>query len=73
MLGVDNGKDWWVEQTHLLSDVGVEFIRFRGDWKQMFVNHRSWLNDSGWRGLEIDGCENSWVRNCVFEDMNWPM
>jgi len=73
MLGVDNGTDWWVEQTHLLSEVGVEFIRFRGNWKQKFVHHRSWLDDSGWRGLEIDGCENSWVRNCVFEDMNWPL
>jgi hypothetical protein len=73
MIDVDAGRDWRVEEIHLLKEIGIENICFRGAWKEKFVHHRSWQDDSGWRGLVMNGCEDSWIRNCVFEDMNWAI
>lgn len=73
MIDVDAGGDWNVEGIRFLSEIGIENICFRGAWKGKFVHHRSWRDDSGCRGLAMQGCENSWIRNCVFEDMNWPI
>jgi len=73
MIDVDDAGDWTVEEASFLREIGVENLRFRGGWKEHFLHHRSWRDDSAWRGLDMRGCENSWIRNCVFEDMNWPL
>ncbi len=73
MIDVDDTGDWTVEEASFLREIGVENLRFRGGWKEHFLHHRSWRDDSAWRGLDMRGCENSWIRNCVFEDMNWPL
>lgn len=73
MIGVDNIGDWRVEEARFISGIGIESLRFRGAWKGIFVHHRSWQDDSAWRGIQMTRCQNSWIRNCVFEDMNWPI
>ncbi|MES2308393.1 MAG: DUF4955 domain-containing protein [Verrucomicrobiota bacterium] len=73
MIDVDSQGDWTVSTTSFISQVGVENLRFRGAWKEEFHHHRDWHHDSGWRGLVMFHCEESWIRNCVFENMNWPI
>jgi hypothetical protein len=73
MIPVDDKGDWSVQEVTFISNVGFEGIRFKGNWKEKFVHHRSWRDDSAWRGLVITGVENGWVRECTFEDMNWAL
>jgi hypothetical protein len=73
MTAIDEQGDWSVQEVTFISNIGFENLRFKGNWKEGFVHHRSWRDDSAWRGLLMTGVENSWVRHCVFEDMNWAL
>ncbi|MBL8992456.1 MAG: hypothetical protein JNM63_03895, partial [Spirochaetia bacterium] len=73
MIAIDDSGAWDAQEVKFLSNIGFENLRFRGAWKDKFVHHRSWLDDSGWRGLQMVGVENSWVDQCVFENMNWAL
>lgn len=72
MTPIDAADKWAVKNCNFISDIGVEDLCFQGAWKGDFKHHRSWLDDSGWRGMSWSGVENSWIRRCVFSDMNWP-
>lgn len=73
MIPIGDPTAWDAQEVKFISNVGFENLRFRGAWKGKFVHHRSWLDDSGWRGLQMVGVENSWIDQCVFEDMNWAL
>ncbi|MBN8215848.1 MAG: DUF4955 domain-containing protein [Spirochaetes bacterium] len=73
MIAVDDKGDWSVQEMNFISNVGFEGLRFRGNWKEKFVHHRSWRDDSAWRGIVMTGVENAWVRSCTFEDMCWAL
>jgi len=73
MIPVDQGSDWLIQEANFISNIGIEDIAFRGAWQESFKHHRSWRDDSAWRGIICSGVENSWIRRCSFQDMNWPI
>lgn len=73
LTATDELGDWMIQEVTFISNVGFENIHFRGNWNENFKHHRSWRDDSAWRGLLISGLENGWIRNCVFENYNWAV
>lgn len=64
---------WTLNTIGYINNIGIENLCFRGNWHEVFVHHKDWRHDSGWRGIKMTNTENSWIRNCVFEAMNWPI
>ena len=67
------GQTWVINRVVFINNIGIEKLRFRGNWHGDFVHHRDWRGDSAWRAFTFNWVENSWARDCVFEDMNWPV
>ena len=70
---IKSNQTWTVSSTRYINHVGIENLRFQGNWKEKFVHHQDWRSDSAWRGFVFNYVENSWAWNCVFADMNWPI
>lgn len=67
---VDPRYKWEVYKFGHDEEVGIEDLAFTGNWKNKFVHHRSWEDDSGWTLLRFSKLTNSWIRNCRFTDVN---
>jgi hypothetical protein len=65
---VDVKYKWSVDKFANAEEVGIEDIAFVGNWKEKFVHHRSWMDDSGFNLFMFSRCTNSWMRNCRFTD-----
>lgn len=65
---VDPTYKWQVHAFANSEEVGIEDIAFVGNFKDKFVHHRSWVDDSGWTMLRFVRCTNSWMTNCRFAD-----
>ena len=67
---VDPKFKWSIYKFANAEEVGIEDIAFVGNWKEKFVHHRSWKDDSGFNLFLFSRCTNSWMRNCCFTDCN---
>jgi len=69
---VNLGEDFGVKvaRTEMIENSGAEDIAFQGGWRQVFVHHRSALDDEGWDGILFAYVANGWVRRCSFLNMN---
>lgn len=67
-LGEDFGAK--VARTEMIENSGAEDIAFQGGWRQVFVHHRSALDDEGWDAVLFSYVANGWVRRCSFLNMN---
>lgn len=65
---IDPKYKWEVYKFANSEEVGIEDIAFVGNWKEKFVHHRSWKDDSGYTMLNIRRNTNSWMKNCRFTD-----
>lgn len=65
---IDPKYTWEVYKFANSEEVGIEDIAFVGNWKEKFVHHRSWKDDSGYTMLRIQRTTNSWMKNCRFTD-----
>lgn len=65
---IDAKYKWDVIKFANSEEVGIEDIAFVGNWKDNFVHHRSWKDDSGFTMLRISRTTNSWMKNCRFTD-----
>ena len=70
---IKSDQRWTVNKVFFINNIGIEHLRFRGNWHGDFVHHQDWRADSAWRAFTFTRVENSWARDCVFEDMNWPV
>lgn len=61
---------WNVSRFASISEVGFEDIAFVGNWKDSFVHHRSWQDDSGYSIMNMGRIFDSWMRRCRFTDVN---
>lgn len=61
---------WTLRQYNHLENIGIENIRFEGNWKQTFIHHKDAQHDGGWSVLELNSVVDSWIRNCTFTDVN---
>ncbi|MEO6135406.1 MAG: DUF4955 domain-containing protein [Ginsengibacter sp.] len=67
---VDSKYNWEVIHFANIEEVGIENIAFTGNWKDKFVHHRSWQDDSGYTLFRFSRCTNSWMKDCRFTDCN---
>lgn len=67
---IDTKYKWEVYKFAHSEEVGIEDITFSGNWKEKFVHHRSWMDDSGFSLFNFSRCTNSWMKNCRFTDCN---
>lgn len=67
---VNTKYKWEVYKFAHVEEVGIEDLAFVGNWRNDFVHHRSWKDDSGFSLLKFTACVNSWMRNCRFTDCN---
>ena len=67
---VDAKYNWEVIRFANSREVGIENIAFTGNWKEKFVHHRSWMDDSGFTIFKFSRCTNSWMKDCRFTDCN---
>ena len=67
---VDAEYNWEVTRFANSEEVGIENIAFIGNWKEKFVHHRSWMDDSGFTLFRFARCTNSWMKDCRFTDCN---
>lgn len=65
---IDPKYKWEVSKFANSEEVGIEDIAFVGNWKEKFVHHRSWQDDSGYTMVRINRTTNSWMKNCRFTD-----
>lgn len=65
---IDATYKWEVLKFANSEEVGIEDLAFVGNWKEKFVHHRSWQDDSGYSMISINKLTNSWIRNCRFTD-----
>ncbi len=61
---------WKVFSFNHLEHIGFENLVFEGNWTKEFKHHESAQGDGGWSILKLSGVVNSWVRNCVFINVN---
>lgn len=67
---IDTNYTWEVYKFANSEEVGIEDIAFVGNWKEKFVHHRSWQDDSGYNMFLFSRTTNSWMKNCRFTDCN---
>ncbi|MEO5649875.1 MAG: DUF4955 domain-containing protein [Ginsengibacter sp.] len=67
---IDPKYNWEVQLFANSEEVGIEHIAFVGSWKDKFVHHRSWKDDSGFTMFRFSRCTNSWMTDCRFTDCN---
>lgn len=65
---IDSKYNWEVYKFANSEEVGIENIAFVGNWKEKFVHHRSWQDDSGYTMLNFSRITNSWIKKCRFTD-----
>lgn len=67
---IDARFNWKVVSYDPLSEIGFENLRLQGAWDQQFKHHENWLHDGGYSMVSMIGVVNSWIRDCVFVDLN---
>jgi hypothetical protein len=65
---IDSKYKWEIYRFANSEEIGVENIAFVGNWKEKFVHHRSWQDDSGFTMLHFARTTNSWIKDCRFTD-----
>ena len=67
---IDTRSVWSVYKTAYIEEVGLEHLAFVANWKDKFIHHRSWKDDSGFSLWHINNVVNGWVNDCRFSDAN---
>ncbi|MFN3802651.1 DUF4955 domain-containing protein, partial [Belliella pelovolcani] len=70
LIDMDKNEPWEFEKISLIQNCGFENIRFQGNFDEPFVHHKNAYHDGGYTALRMDRTYNSWVRDCVFVDVN---
>jgi hypothetical protein len=61
---------WTISKWEPATECGVENLCFKGNYREKFVHHRSAIDDGGWSILMIANQVNSWMKDCIFEDVS---
>jgi hypothetical protein len=70
------GNSYKLRNLTTIDEVGVEDIRFTGNWPSVgetFVHHKNRLHDYAWNALQLSNVSNAWVKNCEFQDWSQVM
>lgn len=61
---------WKVRSVNFISNVGIENLRFSGNFQEEFVHHKNAYHDSGFSAVSLTNTTHSWVRNVVFSQVS---
>ncbi|RKR14427.1 pectate lyase-like protein [Maribacter vaceletii] len=61
---------WYVAPHEVISECGFEDIHVIGNFQEKFKHHKNKIHDSGWKGVNMAHVANSWIRRCVFTNVN---
>jgi len=64
------GGKWELVRFNPITEVGVEDIKFQGNWAHDFHHHLSSKHDGGMSMLKFSEVADSYVKNCVFDSVN---
>ncbi|MFC2112016.1 glycosyl hydrolase family 28-related protein [Bacteroidota bacterium] len=70
LIDIDRDEAWKIVKYNMISNCGFENIHFIGNFHDEYVHHKDARHDSGWTGLRMTRCFNSWVRNCSFTNVS---
>jgi hypothetical protein len=71
-----SGKSYTLRNLTTIEEVGVEDIRFTGNWPSVgetFDHHKNDTHDYAWNAVRLANVSNAWVKNCEFKDWNQAM
>jgi len=69
-IHVDGDTLWAMTAFEHTEDVGVEGIRFLGNFHETFEHHKNAYHDSGFSALQFKGVVHGYIRDCIFQDVN---
>ncbi|WP_158969902.1 DUF4955 domain-containing protein [Paraglaciecola sp. L3A3] len=61
---------WKIRSIHTINNVGIENLRFSGNFKDKFAHHKNATHDSGYTAVQLNRTTHSWVQNVVFRDVS---
>jgi hypothetical protein len=67
---IDTDYGWKVRSLNYITHVGIENLRFTGNFKEEFVHHKNAFHDSGFTAVTLTHTTHSWVRNIVFNNVS---
>lgn len=67
---IDVRYNWRVVHFEPLEEIEIENLRFEGAWSERFEHHKNWLHDGGYSMVSMKGVVDSWIRDCVFVNLN---
>ncbi|MGJ8678877.1 DUF4955 domain-containing protein [Paraglaciecola sp.] len=67
---IKSNYGWKVHSINYITGVGIENLRFTGNFNQNFVHHKNAYHDSGYTAISLMYTTHSWVRNLVFENVS---
>ncbi|MEO0586764.1 MAG: DUF4955 domain-containing protein [Planctomycetota bacterium] len=68
MMDVFVDEGWSVLRREMLVNCGVEDLHVQGNFHEVFVHHKNYVHDNGYKGVTMVATHNSWVRRCRFSD-----
>lgn len=72
MCDLGSGDNWqlclWSARPQ--TGVGVENLHFEGNYLKPFEHHATAVDDGGWSFLRMARNADSWIRDCVFENVS---
>jgi hypothetical protein len=67
---INSSYNWYLEKITLIEEVGIQDLAYQGGFTKSFVHHESFIDDSGWSGVQFQMVANSWMYNVHFSDMS---
>ena len=70
LTNINAAYGWTIRSLPSLTNVGIENLRFTGDFHEKFVHHKSAYHDSGFNPVKMINTRHSWVRNVAFVNVS---
>lgn len=61
---------WKVLRYPVLENCGFEDLHVAGNFLEPYVHHKNAMHDSGFSGVVMEACFNSWIRRCRFTNLS---
>ena len=70
ITNINASYGWTISAVSSITNVGIENLRFTGNFHEEFVHHKSAYHDGGYKGIRLSNTTHSWVRNVTFRDVS---
>ncbi|MCI2285402.1 DUF4955 domain-containing protein [Colwellia sp. MSW7] len=67
---INKSYGWKIRSIYTIKNVGIENLRFTGNFKETFAHHKNATHDSGFTAVNLNRTTHSWVQNVVFRNVS---